>query len=91
MEFNKRTRDVSQVFDSNWKANHNYQKVKNFHEDRRQHFNKMFGIQDKDERKKEILEAHSVNGQVKRLEENMRAADAGNRLEKSNNFRNNFR
>lgn len=91
MEFKKRVQDVGQVFDSRWKANHGYQERKEFLDGRKQHFNKMYNIQDKDERKKEFLRASSVDGQVQRLSDKMNAADAGNRMGKMIDFKNNFR
>lgn len=91
MEFQKRVTDIEKVFDSSWHANHNRENVKKYQEERKKHFQKLLNIKDKEEHKKEVLEFHSVNGKVKRLEENMRAADSVNRLDKMNQFKNNFR
>lgn len=91
MEFQKRVNDVEKVFDKCWQANHNRENVKQYSEDRKKHFQKMYNIKDKEEHKKEVLEFHSVNGRVKRLEDNMNAANAANKLDKMNSFRNNFR
>ncbi len=91
MEFQRRVQDVSQVFDRNWKANHNTKEQKEFLDKRKQHFNKMYNIPDKEDRRKEILKANSVEGQVNRLAERMNAADFGNRMGKMNDFKNNFR
>lgn len=88
---NRREQDVSQVFDRQWNVNHNYQEVKKFHENRRKHFSKMYNIPDKEQRKQEILEANSVNGRVKRLEENMRGTEKTVRSFNINEFKNNFR
>ncbi len=87
MEFQKRTNDIEKVFDQRWKANHNYDEIQKKMEQRQQHFNKMYHIRDKNERKKEILEANSVNGQIKRLEENMRAASGNELFRNRNSFR----
>ncbi len=91
MKINKKVSDVSQVFDQQWNVNHNYQETKQIIENRKQHFNKMYNIQDKEERKKEILKANSVDGRVKRLEENMKAANGANLLGKMNDFKNHLR
>ena len=47
----------------------------------------MHNIVDKEERKKEILQANSVDGRVRRLEENMKAASGNELLRNRNNFR----
>lgn len=91
MEFNRRVKDVNQVFDSQWKANHNYKERQEFLDKRQQHFNKMYNIKDKQDIKKEILNANSVNGRVESLNQNMRAANEGQRLNRMNNFKSNFR
>ena len=87
MEFQKRIRDVSEVVDSQWKANHNYQEVKKYNEGRKAHFNKMYNIRDKEDMKKEILEANSATGQIKRLQENMNASRGNDLFRNRNNFR----
>lgn len=91
MEFNKRVQDLSQVFDSRWKTNNNYQERKQFFDERKEHFKKMYNIHDKEDRRQEILKANSVSGQVNRLSEKMQAADASQRFMKMNEFRNNFK
>ncbi|MCI6266725.1 MAG: hypothetical protein MR598_07780 [Erysipelotrichaceae bacterium] len=91
MEFNKRVKDVSQVFDSQWNVNHDYQERKNFQDARKEHFNRMFQIQEKEEHKKEILRANSVDGKVQTLTEKMQAANANERFARRNEFKNNFR
>ncbi len=87
MEFQKRIRDVSEVVDSQWKANHNYQEIKKYNEGRKAHFNKMYNIRDKEDMKKEILEANSATGQIKRLQENMNASRGNDLFRNRNNFR----
>lgn len=91
MEFNKRVKDASQVFDSQWKVNNNYKERQEFLNQRQEHFNKMYNIKDKQDMRKEILNANSVNGRVESLNQNMRAASEGQRLNRMNNFKNNFR
>lgn len=91
MEFNKRVQDVTKVFDSRWEVNHNNQERKEFLDSRKEHFNKMYQIQDREERRKEILWSHSVEGQVNRLNDQMNSASNVNRMGKMNNFKNNFR
>ena len=87
MEFQKRIRDVSEMVDSQWKANHNYQEIKKYNEGRKAHFNKMYNIRDKEDMKKEILEANSATGQIKRLQENMNASRGNDLFRNRNNFR----
>lgn len=91
MEFNKRVRDVNQVFDSQWNVNHNYAEKKKFFDGRKAHFNKMYDIQEKVDRRKEILQSNSVDGKIQSLNEKMNAASANERLARRNDFRNNFR
>lgn len=74
MGFNRKVNDISEIFDKQWEVNHNYQEKKEFLDNRKNHFNRMNNIVDKEDRKKEILEANSVNGRVNRLEQNMKAA-----------------
>ena len=83
MEIKKRTPDLEQVFEQRWKVN-NYNKngFKEMTEQRKEHFNKLYNIKSKEQQRKEILEANSVNGKVSNLEAKMKAAS---------NFRNNNR
>lgn len=77
MDIKRRNPDLETVFDQRWKANnYNQNGMKQKIEQRNNHFNNMFKIKPKDEHRKEILEANSVNGQVSRLEEKMKAAGA---------------
>lgn len=87
MNFNKRVLDVGQVFDKQWNANHNYKEKQEFLDERKQHFNKMHNIVDKDARKKEILNASSVEGRVNRLEANMKSIQSNDLFRGKNNFR----
>lgn len=87
MEIKRRTPDLEKVFNQNWQAN-NYKKngIKNAIDNNKKQFNRMFNIKDKEEQRKEILESHSVDGQVKRLQENMQSTSG---FMRKNNFRNN--
>ena len=86
MEIKKRTQDLEEVFNQRWKANNFHQNgVKQNIEKNKEFFNKMYNIKSKEDKKKEMLEANSVNGRVARLEEKMKAASAG--FNKKNNFR----
>lgn len=87
MNLNKRVNDVSQVFDKQWQVNHNYKENKEFLDNRKKHFNRIHNIVDKEERKKEILEANSINGRVNRLEQNMKAASSNELFRNRNKFR----
>ena len=87
MEIQKRVSDISKVVDSQWNANHNYNQIREANEKRQQHFNKMFNIKDKKERDKEILEANSIEGRLKRLEGNMQASKGNELFRNRKNFR----
>lgn len=89
MEINRRVQDVTEVFDRRWNVNKN--KANEAVNDRKQHFNKMFNIQDKNDQRKEILYQNSVEGQVNALNERMNAMNQGNRINRMNNFRNGFK
>lgn len=91
MEIQKRTKDISQVFDSQWDVNHNYQEVKKFHDSRKEHFNKMYNIQDREEHKKAILRGNSVDGKIEALNQKIDAMVANERFQRRNDFKNNFR
>jgi len=91
MDFNKRVQDVSQVFDRNWSVNKNNQGRKEFLDGRKEHFNKLYGIKDKTDMRREILDANSVNGQVKNLNDRMQSMSNGQRIARMNDFKNNFR
>ena len=87
MEFQKKVDDITKVVDNQWKANHNYNQIRQLQEESRQHFNRMYNIKDKKERSKEILEANSIDGRLKRLEENMQIAKGNSFFQNRNNFR----
>lgn len=54
MEMNRRVKDVSEVFDKQWNANHSYQEVKKQSEERKRHFNRMYQIEDISEKKRKF-------------------------------------
>lgn len=91
MEFNKRVKDVSQVVDSQWSVNHNYSERKQFLDNRKEHFKKMYNIQDREDHKREILYTNSVDGRLERLNQKIDAMNASERLTRRNNFKNNFK
>ena len=47
----------------------------------------MYNIHEKEDRRKEILEANSAEGRVKRLQENMNALQGNELFRNRNNFR----
>lgn len=89
MDINRRVQDTTQVFDRRWNANIN--KANNAVNERKEHFNRMFNIRDKEDQRKEIRYQNSVEGQVKNLNERMNAINQGNRINRMNNFRNGFK
>ena len=89
MQMNKRVQDIETVFNRNWTANKN--KATKQVEQRKEHFNKMFNIQDKQEQRKDILYRNSVEGQINSLNERMNNMNSANRINRMNNFRNGFK
>ena len=81
MENLNRNKDLSQVFDERWRANKvDDKKIKQARKD----FNfKMYGIRDKEDVRKELREANTVNAKVERLNQKMSSLNNFNR----NNFR----
>lgn len=88
---NNRVQDVSQVFDKNWKVNHDRQGRKEFIDSRKQHFEKMYNIKSKEDKKQEMLRANSVDGQVKSLNNRMQSMTGNQNRMRVNDFKNNFR
>ena len=91
MEFNKRVQDLSQVFDRTWNVNRNNQVRKEFLDHRKDYFNKMHNIPDKNEQRREILQANSVNGRVQNLNERMNNMNSGQRIARMNDLKNGFK
>ena len=91
MDINKRAQDISQVFDRNWNVNKNNQQRTEFLEHRKDHFKKMYNINDKSDQRQEILKANSVNGQVQNLNERMQAMNNGQRIARMNNLKSKFK
>lgn len=91
MEINKRVQDIDQVFDRNWNVNRNNQNRQKFLDGRKEHFKKMYNIQDKEDRRQEILRSNSVSGQVENLNQRMQAVSQNQNRMKMNNIKNNFR
>ena len=87
--FNNRVEDLTKVFDRRWAADKN--KANEAVQQRKEHFNKMFNIQDKDAQRKDMLYQNSVNGQVNSLNERMNAMNQGNRINRMNDFKNGFK
>lgn len=89
MEINKRVQDTTRIFDRRWTVNKN--KANEAVQQRKEHFNRMFNIQDKVDQRKEIMYQNSVEGQVNSLNERMDAMRQGNRINRMNNIRNGFK
>lgn len=85
MEIKRRVEDISKVVDKQWQANHN--QIKESNNNRTEHFNKMFNIKPKETRDKEIKDANSIEGRVKKLRENMKASSGNELFKNGNNFR----
>lgn len=92
MEFrNNRVQDVTQVFDRNWNVNHDRQGRKEFLDGRKEHFNKLYNIKSKEDKKQEILRTNSVDGQVKSLNDRMQALNGNQNRMRMSDFKNNLR
>ena len=89
MEINRRVQDITQIFDRRYNANKN--KANQAVQSRKEHFNRMFNINDKEDHRKEFRYQNSVEGQVKNLNDRMNAMNQGNRIDRMNNFRNGFK
>ena len=89
MDLNRRVQDPTQVFNRRWNANMN--KANQAVQSRKEHFNRMFNINDKTNQRKEILYQNSVEGQVKNLNERMSVMNDANRINRMNNFKNGFK
>lgn len=91
MEFNKRVQDLSQVFDRTWNVNKNNMERKEFLDHRKDYFKRLHNIPDKNDQRKELLRANSVNGQVQNLNERMNNMNNSQRIARMNDLKNNFR
>lgn len=71
-----RSEDLTKIFDRKYHANHD---VNEQVQQKKKDFNfKMFGIRDKEDVRKELREANSVEGQVKNLQEKMSGMNNNN-------------
>ena len=92
MEFkNNRVQDLTQVFDKNWNINHDYHGRKEILDGRKEHFNRMYNIRSKEDKRQEILRGNSVEGQVKSLNDRMQGMTNSQNRIRLNDFKNNFR
>ena len=67
----KRNNDLSEVFDQKYKANHGNNEIVN--QNKKNFDLKMFGIRDKEDIRKELRKANSVQSQVNNLNQRMNA------------------
>ena len=96
MQFNKRVQDLSQVFERTWNVNKNNQERESFLEQRKAYFKKIHNISDdaeqrKADRRREMLRANSVGGQVQNLNERMNNMNGSQRIDRMNSFKSNFK
>lgn len=91
MNFNKRVQDPSQVFDRMWNVNRNNQARKEFFDGRKEHFKKMYNINDREDKRQALLKANSVSGQVENLNQRINAVNSNQKMMQRNDFKNNFR
>ena len=76
-----RNKDLTQIFDSRWKANHDYDAVKKMKQHDRDFTNKMFNV-----RENNVSNNNKVNYMEERLKRLQGNLDA---LKNNNRFRNN--
>ena len=80
MNFKNKTPDIEKIFNQNWTAN-NYRLngVKNAINNQKEANNRVYGVKSKEEIRKEVLERNSVEGQVARLKQQMKAGLPNNK------------
>ena len=92
MEFRgSRVQDVSQVFDRNWQVNHDMAGRQAMVDNRKKHFDKMYNIKSKEDKRAEMRRLNSVDGQVKSLNDRMQSMTSSQNRMKVNDFKSNFR
>ena len=76
MEFDNRRNSLDRISDQMWKAN-NYRTngVMNKIKESREQFNRINNIKSKEDQRKEILHANSVEGRLERLNQQMNAVN----------------
>ncbi len=79
--FKNKNQDLSQIFNQRWKANKSINKK--LKESKKEFNFKMYGIKDKEDIKKELHDANTVEAKVERLNQKMAGLKKLNR----NNFR----
>ena len=70
MDIQNRNKDLTQVFDDRWKANHNYEQVRQARENEKNFIDKMFHNKAP---KQEDKTVNYMEARLKRLQENMNA------------------
>ena len=79
------------MFDRNWQVNKNNQKRQEFFRERKEHFNRMFNIRDKEGMKQDVLKSNSVEGQVNNLNARINGVVSSQNRMRMNDFKNNFK
>ncbi len=72
-----RNKDLTEVFNQKWNAN--YRTSEKISNNMKEFNKKMFNIKDKEEIRKEMREANTVNSQVDRLNKKMEGLNNSNR------------
>ena len=70
MDIQNRNKDLTQIFDARWKANHNYEAVRQAKEKDKRFIDRMFNKKTEDKPKQKI---NYMDERLKRLNENMSA------------------
>ena len=81
MNIQNRTRDLTQVFDARWKANHNYEAVKQAKEQDKQFIDKMFNKNPTTTQQQPI---NTMQERLDRLNNNINAAKFGQMINRKN-------
>jgi len=71
MNIQNRNKDLTQIFDARWKANHNYEAVREAKEQDKRFIDKMFN--NKKEEEKPTQNVNYMEERLKRLNDNMNA------------------
>lgn len=85
----KRNNDLSEVFEQKYRANHGNNEI--ISQKKKDFDLKMFGIRDKEDIRKEMREANSVQSQVNNLNQRMNALNPNmSNVNTNNSINNNF-
>ena len=92
MNLNKKVQDLTQVFDSRWKVNNDYEGRKDFLDKRKEHLRKMYNVPEKISKSKDVrFKVNEIEQKKQNLNQKMNAVNSCERINRINNLKNNFR